>query len=308
MGSGKSSLVNCFLTAMTSSQVPVSTAMVMQLPSHVTTEYSVITLDPYQEEMLTGGQRFPLMFWDTWGVNMKESEATYKVMQIDLFLRGLVKDGTQMKATDSVPELEDPHPDRVIHAVAFVMTIASRLDEPIMDALRNHIVRAVRLGYSPLVIVTYIDREPEHKHKALKAQIASIIGVQENRIFFHKNYTEETVRSPKIDLSTRQILLALRDTVKNFQRSKRILPSPQPTFQLSTSVSRPSTSGCTSTGSSSLHAWLKSLDLEELKPIFERENIRLGDIKSLSDDDLKSIGITRLGDRRRILAEAKNMQ
>jgi len=56
-----------------------------------------------------------------------------------------------------------------------------------------------------------------------------------------------------------------------------------------------------SSGTSSLEAFLNEIELSHLLDVFQEEEITMDDLKTFNDDDLKSIGITKFGPRRRIL-------
>eukprot|EP00475_Leptophrys_vorax_P041278 TRINITY_DN7784_c0_g1_i1.p1 TRINITY_DN7784_c0_g1~~TRINITY_DN7784_c0_g1_i1.p1 ORF type:complete len:168 (+),score=49.13 TRINITY_DN7784_c0_g1_i1:158-661(+) len=59
-----------------------------------------------------------------------------------------------------------------------------------------------------------------------------------------------------------------------------------------------------------LHGFLKNLGLEEYEALFVEEAIDLDMLKKglISEDDLKSLGIVKMGHRKKILFEASNKQ
>lgn len=57
----------------------------------------------------------------------------------------------------------------------------------------------------------------------------------------------------------------------------------------------------------SISAWLESLELEKYLSNFEDNAVTVALLPGLTDDDLKSIGVDKLGDRKNILAAAKTL-
>jgi len=79
-------------------------------------------------------------------------------------------------------------------------------------ALKEMVVKAQREGYSPLLVVTYIDAVADVRlHSKIKKEFAQLSGVDGSLVFVHSNYHDgEKNRDPEVDFSTRQILLAIK--------------------------------------------------------------------------------------------------
>jgi len=267
MGAGKSSFINCVASSISFSMKIEKPAPASTRSTHVTTTYGCYDLASYfsnkESAMKIPLEQFTMKFYDCWGITTGTWDTqTDSMLSIEDCLKGFVPQEYSMEDAATFKDNQSSYKaevernvaedDRVIHAVLFVVprNFVGE-DETLKKQLRSNIDAAVKLGYSPIVLVTRIDEmqdmpptkdnessdddadENPSNNPIIKPTEASmkkgffyITGVSSDDIFLHTNYNNHEERIQDIDFMTRRVMLALKEKCVSFRamlKSKRSL-------------------------------------------------------------------------------------
>ncbi|XP_030060910.1 ankyrin repeat and SAM domain-containing protein 6 [Microcaecilia unicolor] len=148
------------------------------------------------------------------------------------------------------------------------------------------------------------ESKPSQPYSSGLMSSGSILQPQENQIVVNGHVTK------KVDLNKRP---ASGTSSTSKSTSPTLTPSPSPTpkghcanSSLSSSHQQPKSSGGSSSGTitdeDELSGILKKLSLEKYQPIFEEQEVDMEAFLTLTDGDLKELGIKTDGSRQQILA------
>lgn len=155
-----------------------------------------------------------IRLWDTWGLNNS-------VLEFPLLLRlmkGQVPDGFEMQAFEKIESNKASYEDYgdtygaliAKSAVVFFWKEAHLMVDSNRKVARELIGNATAAGYSPLVVLTHIER-PSHKIEELRRECAAILEIEGHRVFHFLGYVQKEARMKKdgnIDRNVFQILEA----------------------------------------------------------------------------------------------------
>jgi hypothetical protein len=236
-GHGKSSLMNSLATSLSKGNRVLQMFSALQLSDHVTETFSCQSLsDCYDEE---GFEKMPFVFYDMWGVDGNVAELRQYFPQ---FVRGCVPLNTHREKLKSII-YQVPSPEAHIHCLLIVTRLASRLDSNDMEMIATLCKDWISLDLvGPVVVVTGVDNveNPELRAQGIN-EMRSLLPAKQN-VFFVQNYTNQSQRSPRIDIEMRKILVAVRNvSLENIKRIKKKYGIP---------IDRPTTAGSSSSASS----------------------------------------------------------
>uniref|UniRef100_A0A3Q3EJD3 Interferon-induced protein 44-like n=2 Tax=Labrus bergylta TaxID=56723 RepID=A0A3Q3EJD3_9LABR len=171
---------------------------------------------------------YSFVFNDIMGLENNADNGVH-VEDIKLALRGHVKDGYKFNPYGPLTKNDqgynsNPSLDDKVHVLVCVVPVSSvsRLDDKVVQKLREVRLAASDLGIPQLAILTKVDQAcPEvrsnihnlHKSKKLKGQVekfSAMLGIPIKSIFLVKNYESEISTSDDI---SRLILTTLRQMV-----------------------------------------------------------------------------------------------
>eukprot|EP01118_Nematostelium_gracile_P007113 TRINITY_DN2300_c0_g1_i1.p1 TRINITY_DN2300_c0_g1~~TRINITY_DN2300_c0_g1_i1.p1 ORF type:complete len:566 (+),score=123.86 TRINITY_DN2300_c0_g1_i1:204-1700(+) len=200
MGSGKSSLINDIIGIFDTTYEKVTLASVLNAASHVTTRFTKFRISDY---LRTKGETerkiassLNLNIWDTWGL----TNDNYKAPLIKSIVDGKLKENTEM---EHITEAADPQ--RRIHAVILPIPIGAGLETALLTQLHELLKIFTDLKIRPVIVCTMCSQMDRESVTANYKAIVKELGVQEDMVILHDNYTKEA-RNIRQDLRIRAIL------------------------------------------------------------------------------------------------------
>eukprot|EP01118_Nematostelium_gracile_P007116 TRINITY_DN2300_c0_g1_i4.p1 TRINITY_DN2300_c0_g1~~TRINITY_DN2300_c0_g1_i4.p1 ORF type:complete len:746 (+),score=168.89 TRINITY_DN2300_c0_g1_i4:204-2240(+) len=202
MGSGKSSLINDIIGIFQTESEKVAVATVLNAASHVTTTFTKFPVRGYlqkkggTEEIIASSLN--LNIWDSWGL----TEDNYKPSLITSIVEGKLKENTEM---DTTIETEPADHQRRIHAVILPIPIGAGQETALLRRLHELLIIFLRLKLRPIIVCTMCSQMDPESVTANYEAIVKELGVQEDMVILHDNYTKEA-RNIRQDLRIRAIL------------------------------------------------------------------------------------------------------
>jgi len=162
----------------------------------------------------------PLHVFDPWGATPKNEPVVknrrnpYALIGLKRILKGELPPGSDMYNA----KITSPERANEISVVLFMIALT---DTDSLEELEEYVSEVTDAGLNPILVVTQIDMvEDEKDNKRFREKIIASTQIKEADIFFVKNYTNEKLRSIKIDLSIRILLSAMFSRAKDYMKSR----------------------------------------------------------------------------------------
>eukprot|EP01116_Phalansterium_solitarium_P021754 TRINITY_DN6902_c0_g1_i3.p1 TRINITY_DN6902_c0_g1~~TRINITY_DN6902_c0_g1_i3.p1 ORF type:complete len:855 (-),score=256.66 TRINITY_DN6902_c0_g1_i3:132-2696(-) len=206
VGHGKSSWINAVATAL--SHRIQELAAVGGTAGHVTTQLVRFSL-PALHRNSPDIPPVPLNLWDTWGV----TASNYNEDFLRELLEGRLPSGYKM--TDRISPADagvQQHVekfdvrDREMHALVFLVHAGFEDDTNQTRRMTNCSALATRLGFSPIVVVTGMDKHQPSMHARIRTVTSETFAIPLNRVFLVTNYVNQAEKSFAIDKTNLEIV------------------------------------------------------------------------------------------------------
>eukprot|EP01090_Pellita_catalonica_P021176 TRINITY_DN7856_c0_g1_i1.p1 TRINITY_DN7856_c0_g1~~TRINITY_DN7856_c0_g1_i1.p1 ORF type:complete len:575 (-),score=91.97 TRINITY_DN7856_c0_g1_i1:13-1737(-) len=223
MGSGKSSLINGFITALSMSQAVKKPLSACRFNTHVTQIYEGNTVSELLEQCddsnsigIKAMSSIKMRLFDTWGL----TSTTYQKLQLIHFLEGRVPNGTVMN--DDIVGRAPADADMMIHAVIFVIPIATSQAPPLLDTLAKNIEICVQFGITPIIVVNFINTCSSEEERRAVDIIWKKTSLARSDIYELDNYEHEVLRNMAKDLKYFKILQKLMVHIRKSMKRLRV--------------------------------------------------------------------------------------
>jgi hypothetical protein len=229
MGSGKTSLINGFITVFRESQEVLKELSAYRSDTHVTKSYSANMLANSLHSELSSLEQniksqLKIQMWDPWGL----TQSNYKRLSILHFMEGRVPEGNSLNDN---PCLNPVNNGNIIDAVIFLIPVGTSQDAELLEVLAHNIQSALEAGIRPVIVINYLNTvKSEDELSTACNTIFTHTHLALNDIFKIDNYDNETVRNMDKELQYWKILKkAFAEASKNIRNRSRHKPStPKP--------------------------------------------------------------------------------
>lgn len=141
--------------------------------------------------------------WDTWGIT-KES---FTLELVEKLCFGRVPDGYHMQEyARSRAYLATNETLITMDAVLFFIRATQSKDDELLQRMKQYVHRLTDLGYSSLIIVSWLNEVSVEDHDGIIAAIADALQLPTSRVMAWDGYVNETEKEPSKDRNVLQIL------------------------------------------------------------------------------------------------------